>query len=152
MGISVLIGKYDYTLDDKNRLVVPPKFRKLLEQEKGSHFFLAKNVDGCLSLFLPSQWEGHLMKFDEAAKTQKNATAIRAAKRDLFNTAEEALVDEQGRILVPESLKEQAHLRKDVIVAGAGDKAEIWDAQRYERHMAKQAKPAFEKVAKELAF
>lgn len=148
----MLIGKFDYTLDDKNRLVVPPKFRKLLEQEKGAHFVLAKNIDGCLSLFLPSQWESYLVKFDEAAKTHKNPSGIRMARRELFNTAEESLVDEQGRILVPESLKEQAHLRKDVIVAGTGDKAEVWDAQRYEQHMAKLAKPAFEKIAKDLSF
>lgn len=150
MGNPVLIGQYDYTLDDKNRLVVPPRFRDLFTQEKASHFVLAKGIDDCLWLFLPTQWESFMTKFDEAVKGTKDKSAARAAKRELFRSAEEVKLDEQGRVLVSETLKGYARLKKDVVVAGAGDRAEVWDSERHRQYTAKQAKPAFEKIAKEL--
>ncbi|MDE2292558.1 MAG: division/cell wall cluster transcriptional repressor MraZ [Elusimicrobia bacterium] len=146
----VLTGRYDYTLDSKNRLVVPPTFRDLLTQEKGTHFMLAQGFDGDLWLFLPSQWEQYQNHMNEAAKGMKDKAAARAAMMQFFSSAERVELDEQGRILVPESLKAHAQLKKDVVVAGAGAKAAIWSSDRYEQHVRKQAKPALEMLAKEL--
>ena len=150
MGNQVLTGRYDYTLDTKNRLVVPPNFRDLLTQEKGTHFNIAVGFDGDLWLFLPSQWEQYQDHMTEAAKGMKDKAAARAATLQFFSSAERVELDDQGRILVPERFKEAAHLKKDVVVAGAGAKATIWDADRYEQHVKKHAKPALELLAKEM--
>lgn len=146
----VMTGKYDYSLDAKNRLVVPHHFRDLLTQEKGSHFIMSMGFDGDLWLFLPSQWEQYQSDVKEKAKTMKDAKAARAAQMNFFSMAERAELDEQGRILVPERLKAHAGLKKEVVIAGAGNKATVWDAARYEEHMKKFAKPAFDMLAKEI--
>lgn len=150
MGNVVLTGKYDYTLDGKNRLVVPPSYRKLLDQEKGTHFMLAEGFDGDLWLFLPSQWEQYQNHMNEAAKTMKDKVAARAALTKFYSSASEAEVDDQGRVLIPESHKAHAHLKKEVVIAGAGAKATIWAFDRYEQHTKKKAAPALEMLAKEL--
>jgi MraZ protein len=152
VGNPVLIGQYDYTLDDKNRLVVPPRFRELLNQAKENTFVLAKGIDDCLWLFLPSQWESFMTEFKDAVKNMKDKGAARAAQREMFRSAEEVKVDEQGRVHLSDTLKGYARLKKDVVVAGAGSKAEVWDSERYRQYMDKQAKPAFAKIAKELPF
>ena len=64
--------------------------------------------------------------------------------------ASEAEVDDQGRVLIPESHKAHAHLKKEVVIAGAGAKATIWASDRYEQHTKKKAAPALEMLAKEL--
>lgn len=149
MGIPVLIGQYDYTLDAKNRLVVPPRFRELLTQEKASHFVLATGFDECVWMFLPSQWENFMTQFDEQAQGVKDKDSVRHARRQLFSNAEEVAVDDQGRVLVSEKFKVHGGLRKEVVVIGAGKKAEVWDAGRYSSYTSKKAKPAFDKIAKE---
>ena len=152
MGNPVLIGQYDYTLDTKNRLVVPPRFRELLTQEKGTHIIVAEGIDEeCIYFFLPTLWEQFLVDLKELAKKMPDKGSARAAFRHFFNSARELEVDDQGRILVPESMKEHARLKKDVMVTGSGNKAEIWDSERY-RHMDKDAKPKLKKLAAEMGF
>ena len=113
--MSLLIGRYDYSLDPKNRLAVPPKYRETLAQEKGRSFYLTSGMEGCLYLFLPSQWEkllaGDLKMFSLPDKEQE-----RAFKRKFFSEAVEVELDAQGRILVPQYLKEHAGLRGGVLV------------------------------------
>lgn len=150
MGNVVLTGKYDYTLDGKNRLVVPPSYREVLTQEKGTHFMLVHGFDGDLWLFLPSQWEQYQTHALEATKKMKDAAASRAGMMEFFSMAERADVDDQGRILVPEGFKDHAKLKKEVVIAGAGTKATIWDAATYEQHSKKKGKPALALLAKEL--
>lgn len=148
--MQVTIGQYEYTLDPKNRLVAPPRYRESLEAEKGRHFILSLGLDHCIWLFTPSQWERFLVSATDTTKSIKDKQKSRAAKRLIYSTAVEAELDEQGRILIPQNLKEHAGLGKDVMIAGAGDKAEIWDLARWKSYVKKEAAPSFAKLAKEL--
>ncbi|MFA6028753.1 MAG: division/cell wall cluster transcriptional repressor MraZ [Elusimicrobiota bacterium] len=148
--MTVTIGQYDYSLDPKNRVVVPPRYREALIAEKGSHFVLAIGQDECLWLFLPSQWEAFLDDAKTHTQDIKDKKKARAAKRFIFSSAVEAPVDEQGRVLVPQNLKDFAGLKKDVVVAGAGNKAEIWDRARWQEYSRKHAAPSFTELAKDL--
>ncbi|MCR4295663.1 MAG: hypothetical protein NUW21_09030, partial [Elusimicrobia bacterium] len=82
--MALLIGRYDYSLDPKNRLAVPPKYREVLAQEKGRSFYLTSGMEGCLYLFLPAQWEkmlgDDLKMFSLPDKEQE-----RAFKRKFFS-------------------------------------------------------------------
>lgn len=148
--MHVTIGQYEYTLDPKNRLVVPPRYREALAAEKGSHFILAIGIDRCLWLLLPSQWEAVLQDTKEASQSIKDKARARAFRRHLYGSAVETPLDEQGRILVPQGLKEYAGLRKDVSIIGAGNKAEVWDRSRWKSYSRSQAAPSFEKLARDL--
>jgi MraZ protein len=150
VGISVTIGQYDYTLDSKNRLVVPPSYRKSLDRESGTHFVLAKGFDGCIWLFLPSQWETIVEDLKEASAAIKDKSKARAVRRALFGSAEEVTPDDQGRVLISHLLKDHAKLKKNVVIVGAGNKAEIWDEAKWNAYSKKEAVPALEKHAKDL--
>ena len=145
--MALLIGRYDYSLDPKNRLAVPPKYREVLAQEKGRSFYLTSGMDGCLYLFLPTQWE-KLLADDLKMFSMPDKEQERAFKRKFFSEAVEVEPDAQGRILVPQYLKEHAGLRFDVLVQGAGNRAEIWDTKRWAAYEKSTIAPAFKKIGK----
>lgn len=145
--MALLIGRYDYSLDPKNRLAVPPKYREALAQEKGRSFYLTSGMEGCLYLFLPSQWE-KMLADDLKMFSLPDKEAERAFKRKFFSEALEVEPDAQGRLLVPHYLKEHAGLRFDVLVQGAGNRAEIWDAKRWAAYERSTVAPAYKKIAK----
>ncbi|MFI5347019.1 MAG: division/cell wall cluster transcriptional repressor MraZ [Elusimicrobiota bacterium] len=145
--MALLIGRYDYSLDPKNRLAVPPKYREVLAQEKGRSFYLTSGMEGCLYLFLPAQWE-KLLADDLKMFSMPDKEAERAFKRKFFSEAVEVEPDAQGRILVPQYLKEHAGLRFDVLVQGAGNRAEIWDAKRWAAYEKSTIAPAYKKIGK----
>lgn len=152
MGTQVTIGQYDYTLDAKNRLVVPPSYREALVRENGSHFFVttALGDEPCLWFFLPSQWEQLLESFNQQTAHIKDKSHVRGLRVKMFGSAAQAPVDDQGRILIPHNLKEYAKLKRDVVIVGAGNKAEIWDEAKFQKFTKTKAEPAMAKLAKEL--
>ena len=141
--MSALIGRYEHSLDPKNRLFVPSRYRDQLATEGGKHFYLAMGLDRCLYLFLPSQWE----QFVSEVRNYKFKTPQekRAVLRKMFPKAADAPMDDQGRILVPQALKEHAGLSKDVTVLGTGTRAELWDSPSLAAKEKSEAKD-FQKV------
>ena len=146
---ALLIGRYDYSLDPKNRLAVPPRYREALGAEKARTFFLTSGMEGCLYLFLPSQWE-KLLSDDLKMFSLPDKEQERAFKRKFFSEAVEVEPDAQGRILVPQYLKEHAGLKGDVLVQGAGRRAEIWDSGRWAAYERRMVAPAYKKIGKSL--
>lgn len=123
--MPALTGRYEHTLDDKSRVFAPSRYREQLAEEKGQRFHVTMGADGCLWLFLPTQWEKFVA--EASAQTFKSPAAKREFKRDLFSRSSEPMPDEQGRITLPQHLKDFAGLKKDVVVLGVGSHAEIWD-------------------------
>lgn len=151
MGIAVTTGEHDYTLDTKNRLVVPPSYREALVRENSPHFWITTAVgdDSCLWFFLPSQWEKLLENFNDQTNHIKDKSQVRKLRSRIFGKASPVEPDEQGRILVPHNLKEYAKLKKDVMFVGMGNKAEIWDEAKY-RKFDSSADATMAKLEKEL--
>ncbi len=147
--MALLIGRYEYSLDPKNRLGIPPKFREALAAEKGRGLFLTSGLEGCLYLFLPSQWAA-LLHNDLQAFSLPDKEQERAFKRKFFSEAVEVEMDSAGRILVPQYLKAHAGLKNAVLVQGAGKRAEIWDAGRWAAYHRAKIEPAYRKVSKTL--
>lgn len=147
--MSLLIGRYEYALDSKNRLPIPPKFREALAAEKKKTLFLTSGLEGCLYLFLPSQW-ARLLDNDLQAFSLPNKEEERAFKRKFFSEAVDVELDAAGRVLVPQYLKAHAALRGQVLVQGAGKRAEIWDAARWKTYNKSKVEPAYRKASKSL--
>ena len=147
--MSLLIGRYEYSLDPKNRLAIPPKYRDALAGEKGSEFYLTSGMEGCLYLFLPSQWK-RLLADDLKMFSLPDKESERAFKRKFFSEAVDVELDAQGRILIPQYLKAHAALRSEVLVQGAGNRAEVWDALRWNQYERKMVSPTYRKIGKSL--
>ncbi len=141
------IGQYSHSLDPKNRLFIPPRFRAELQKEDKAHFVLTVGMDGCLRMLLPSEWDGLQEKLN--ALQLKDNGERRAVLRRILSQACEAEVDTQGRILLPQNLKEQAGLRRDVVIIGVGSQIELWDRQRYTAYERK-ARKIMEKASPDL--
>ena len=119
----MFMGEYNHTIDAKGRLIVPAKFRDQL----GEAFVITKGNDGCLSMYTNKAWETFLEKITKLPANKNSREFVRY----FVSSAEEVETDKQGRILIPASLREHAGLDKDVVLAGAIDKVEVWDKERW---------------------
>lgn len=143
----MFIGEYDHRLDNKNRLSVPRKFREVLKStEDVQGFFVTRGLDTCLFLYTASQWNEAKANLKDKPFT---GLAVRRFQRLFFGNASFCELDKQGRILIPEKLREVAQLEKNVTVVGVDSRVEVWSRSRWES--AKEADSSeYEKLAEEL--
>ena len=120
----VFIGRYYHVLEQKGRLSIPVSFRSKL----GEKVVITIGLDGCLFLLDESQWQSLIQEIETMPLTKKNS---RDWARYLANNAEELGFDPQGRILIPEHLRDIAKLSKDTVIAGSINRIEIWDRDAY---------------------
>ncbi len=122
--IFMLIGEYTHTLDDKNRLSLPVKFRK----EMGKSVVVAPGLDNSLSIFTVREWEKISQKLSESSMLSADN---RSFSRFMFGQATIVDVDANGRILIPENLKQRSGLSTKVVVIGVQNRAEIWNEKTW---------------------
>jgi MraZ protein len=114
-------GTFDYTLDAKNRLTVPAKFRASL----ADGVVLAKGIERCVAIWTPKEFDA----YTAAALEGMHPLSPQAEKLNRFFSANslDAELDSAGRVMIPAFLLEHGGLQKDVVVTGAGSRLEIWD-------------------------
>ena len=113
----MFMGEYNHTIDAKGRLIVPSKFREAL----GDTFVVTKGLDGCLFVYDNEEWQAFEEKLRSLPITNKEA---RQFARFFLAGAAEVEVDKQGRILVPNILREFAQISKDVVLIGVASRIE----------------------------
>ena len=123
--MHMFMGEYNHTIDAKGRLIIPSKFREIL----GDAFVVTKGLDGCLFVYDNEEWKRFEEKLRSLPITNKEA---RQFVRFFLAGATEAEVDKQGRILIPNVLREFAEITKDVVLVGVGSRIEIWSRERFE--------------------
>ena len=131
----MLIGEYLHTLDSKKRLSLPAKFRK----EVGRKMVITRGFDACLFMYPQKAWEKIAEKVSNLPIGQGDT---RGMSRFLLSGASEVEVDQAGRILIPEYLKDFADLKSRVVLAGVSDRVEIWNektCEEYKRRIEKGA-------------
>ncbi len=121
----MFMGEYNHTIDAKGRLIIPSKFREAL----GDAFVVTKGLDGCLFVYDNAEWNAFEEKLKSLPLTNKDA---RQFVRFFLAGAAEVEVDKQGRILVPNVLREFAELNKDVVLIGVASRIEIWSKERFD--------------------
>ena len=104
-------GEYHLNLDTKGRMMIPAKFR----EDGYSEFFLTRSLDGCLSLYAIQEWKKLEEKLQALPMTSEKA---RKLKRYILGSAVSVECDKQGRILIPQVLRDKAELEKDVMLVG----------------------------------
>jgi MraZ protein len=123
----MFIGEYNHNLDDKGRLAIPAKFRAVLK--KGA--VVTKGLDNCLFLYSKEQFQKIAQKFAALPISQAKA---RAFSRHMLAGAMDVDFDNQGRVTLPEYLREFSGLKKGVIVAGLYNHLEIWDQDAWNKY------------------
>ena len=121
----MFIGTYNNSIDAKNRMIVPAKFR----EELGYKVVLTLGIDNCIYLYPMKEWEVFMEKF---AKQPISDPKARNFARNLTGKAEECEVDRQGRITLPQNLREQTGMVKELTTIGCMNKIEIWSREEYE--------------------
>ncbi len=119
-------GEYSHSIDAKGRLIIPVKFRELL----GEQFVVTKGFDGCLFVFAQDGWDEFEAKLQALPMDKPEA---RALGRFFLSGAIDAELDKQGRILLPANLLQHAHIEKEAVVAGVGNRAEIWSKADWDK-------------------
>lgn len=123
-------GEYTYSLDEKKRLAIPPKFREIL----GKKGVITKGLDQCLFLYPAKEWMKLAKRLSQLPLSQSDA---RGFARLMLTGAMEVTLDNLGRILIPEYLKNYANLEKRVVVAGVYNRIEIWDEKKWKEYKEK---------------
>ena len=128
--IKMLLGEFKHNLDLKGRMAIPAKFREELK----SGAIITRGLDNCLFIFTNKEWEVLAQKLVALPLAQANS---RAFARLMLAGAMDVEVDAQGRILVPDYLRQYANLKKQVIVTGLYSRIEVWDADQWEKYKAR---------------
>ena len=140
----MLLGEYDHTIDDKNRLTLPAKFRRAFEDG----IVVTRGLDGCLYAFRREDWD-RLVESRLAALDPLSPEG-RRLERFFYSGAAESELDKQGRLMLPKELIEHAKLGREVVVAGVNDRLEIWDRAAWRKELA-EVEGSAEDVAERLA-
>lgn len=120
-------GEYQHSVDAKGRFIVPSKFRDGL----GEKFIVTKGLDNCLFVYSKEEWTNLENKLKSLPFTDKD---VRAFVRFFFAGATECELDKQGRVLLPQNLREHAGVQKDIYVIGVSARVEIWDKVKWEEY------------------
>lgn len=139
-------GEYPHSLDKKGRLVLPSCFREIFAEQYVEKIFVTRGLDRCLFVFTEEVWKAQEKKFKEMSFTRGEA---RKFNRLYFSGAVASACDKQGRILIPQFLKEYAEIKTEVMIVGVSDRIEIWARNRWEEFY-KSSLGSFEELAEKL--
>jgi MraZ protein len=115
----VFLGEFSHALDEKGRLTIPAKFR----DELAGGLVITRGIDRCLSVYPRQVWDSLAERIAKLPVTQRSA---RDFGRLMFSGAADFIPDRQGRVLIPQGLRDYAELDSDAIIIGLYDRLEIW--------------------------
>jgi len=139
-------GEYTHTLDDKDRFILPAKFREKVKAFKKKKFYITRGLDGCLFLFADAAWQKLEEKLKSLPFTKQQS---RFFNRLYFSGASEIDIDSQGRIAISGYLKEFAGIKREIVIVGVTDRIEVWDRENWNKFYQKNRKK-FEGMAESL--
>ena len=121
----MFLGTYRNTIDSKNRMIVPSRFRDQL----GGKCMLTKGFDDCLYIYTMDYYEEMAAKLAALPQSDRD---FREFIRDFFGNSVLCELDSQGRVLIPQNLRAYANISKELVTVGAMNKVEIWSAESYD--------------------
>lgn len=139
----MFFGEYNHTIDIKGRISIPSKFR----DELGEKFIATKGMDNCLFIYPMEEWKILENKLKQLPLTNKDA---RAFVRFFFAGATECELDNQGRIRIPNNLREHAFLEKDTVLIGVATRIELWSQEQWQQYNS-DANLSYDEIASKMA-
>jgi len=138
----MFMGEFNHNIDMKGRIIVPSKFRDGL----GDSFVVTRGLDKCLFAYPMDEWEILETKLKKLPLTKKDA---RAFTRFFFSGAVECEVDKQGRINIPQPLRNYAALEKECVVIGVSNRIEFWAEEKWEDYF-QDSEDSFAEISENL--
>ena len=139
-------GEYLHSIDRKGRIILPAKFREAAKAHFIEKFFVTRGLDKCLFMFSEEEWRTQESKFKAISFTKQQA---RTFNRLYFSGAVEVSSDKQGRILLPQYLKDFAQIKRDVMIVGVSNRIEIWAKDKWQEFYG-SSRQSFEEIAEKL--
>jgi MraZ protein len=128
----MLRGEYEYALDEKGRVVIPPRFRRVL----GDQVVATRGLDACVSIYSPKAW----------TKVEEELLRLSTSKRDIVRVilagAVDLELDRQGRVTLPAHLRQHAGIERDVVVVGLIKRVEVWHRPAWAAYIDRAQKAA----------
>lgn len=127
-GEWMFIGEYQHSIDNKNRLIIPARFRDGL----GEKFVMTKGMDASLFVYPMEEWSIMEEKLKALSFIKKD---VRAFVRMFFSGATQCELDKQGRILIPANLMSHAEISKEAAIIGVSTRVEIWAKEVWQAYL-----------------
>ena len=137
--IRSFCGEYKCSADSKGRLLIPAKLKELFDPEES--MILVRSLDLCINLYPEEKW-----RFFEDKIAGLPETESRDVRRFFYASMQQVTPDNQGRILLPPTLREYSHIEKSVVVLGCGDHAELWDEETYRAYTEQTRTASIEEI------
>ena len=141
-GNDMFIGQYSHSIDEKNRIIIPAKFRNKL----GENAVITLGHEGCLAIYTEEEWEKLQIKLISLNTNQKEA---REHIRVIAGSASECNFDKQGRVILPTNLKNRANIKKELVLVGNIDHIEVWSKESWDSYY-EAASAAFDEISAKL--
>src|SRR6478672_1131161 len=124
------LGEFEATLDSKGRFLLPAGFKRQIPEGESTRFVINRGFEKCLSLYPMSSWQP---LYDQISTLNDFDPKAREFRRYFLNGAIIVEPDAAGRLLIPQNIKDYAGLEKDIVLAAAVNKLEIWDKEKYQK-------------------
>ena len=123
-------GKFEHNIDSKGRIIIPSRLR----EELGDVCYVTLSIDPCLSVYSSEAWDAFRAKVDSLPQAESRKMRV------VFANTAKCELDSQGRILVPQQLRDFVGISKNVMIIGFSNHAEIWDSDKYKEIEADELK------------
>lgn len=139
-------GEFIHSIDRKGRLILPAKFREVAKNHFIEKFYVTRGLDKCLFMLAEEEWRSQENKLKAMSFTKQQS---RTFNRLYFSGAMEVIPDSQGRILLPQNLKDYAEIKKDVIIVGVSNRVEIWAKNKWDEFYG-NSRSSYEEISEKL--
>ena len=133
----MFFGEFEYKIDEKGRVPIPPKFRSDLQEG----VVLTPGIEKCIAAYPLSEWK---KLADTLTTGSVTPSKLRRLNRAIFATAFSVNIDGQGRIAVPTPARQYAGIKDDVVIAGANAYLELWNKEQWESEKATSQEQAWQ--------
>ena len=142
--MTSFLGEFEATLDSKSRFLLPAGFKRQIPEGESTRFVINRGFEKCLSLYPMSSWQP---LYDQISTLNDFDPKVREFRRYFLNGATIVEPDAAGRLLLPQNLKEYAGLEKDIVLAAAVNKLEIWNKESYQKFFESYSPDDFSSLA-----
>ena len=147
LKMTGFLGEFESTLDAKGRFLLPVGLKKQLPEGENTRFVINRGFEKCLTLYPRQSWEPLYARISTLNDFDPK---VREFRRFFLNGATEVELDSAGRLLLPPNLKEYAGLERDIVLASAIDKIEIWSVENYKKFFESYSPDDFSGLAQQV--